>query len=202
MNNRKHTHFQREVYLHPTAVVDEGALIGDGTKVWHFCHIMAGADIGEDCILGQNVFVGSGVKVGHRVKVQNNVSLYEGVVVEDDVFIGPSAVLTNVINPRSNIERKNAFRPTVLRRGCTIGANATIVCGVNLGVWSFVGAGAVVTRDVPDYGLVAGNPARLTGWMSRAGCRLQFDDHGQAHCPETGEAYRLSGGLVTSNTNT
>jgi UDP-2-acetamido-3-amino-2,3-dideoxy-glucuronate N-acetyltransferase len=185
-----------DIFIHPTAVVDDGARIGTGTRVWHFCHVMPGAEIGEQCILGQNVFVGPGVRLGRGVKVQNNVSLYAGVIAEDDVFIGPSAVLTNVINPRSHIERKSAFRPTHLRQGATIGANATIVCGVTLGAWSFVGAGAVVTRDVPDFGLVTGNPARLCGWMSRSGCRLHFDADGKAVCPETSEPYLLVQGQV------
>lgn len=180
-----------EVFVHPTAIIDSGALLGNGTKVWHFCHIMPGAQIGERCVLGQNVFVGPGVQIGHGVKIQNNVSVYAGVEIEDDVFLGPSMVFTNVINPRSDIERKDAFKPTLVRRGATIGANATIICGIELGHHCFIGAGAVVTKNVLPYELWAGNPARRIGWMSERGCRLDFDTEGHATCPESGELYVL-----------
>lgn len=184
-------------FVHPTALVDPGAEIGAGSKIWHFCHLMPGCRVGENCILGQNVFVAGGVSLGRGVKVQNNVSLYTGVVCEDEVFIGPSAVFTNVLNPRSFIERKNEYRPTLLQRGASIGANATIVCGIRIGAYAFVGAGAVVTRDVPDYALVTGNPARQRGWMSRRGHKLQFDAEGQALCPESGERYILKNNQVS-----
>jgi UDP-2-acetamido-3-amino-2,3-dideoxy-glucuronate N-acetyltransferase len=169
-------------FAHATAVLDEGCIIGNGTSVWHFCHIMPGAVIGEKCTLGQNVFVADKVRLGNNVKVQNNVSLYEGVTCEDNVFIGPSAVFTNVINPRSEVNRKNEYRETVLRKGATIGANATIVCGVEIGMFAFVGAGAVVTKNIPAYALATGNPARITGWMSEHGYKLKFDANGFAVC--------------------
>ena len=159
------------VFIHPTSVIDEGCRIGAGTKVWHFCHLMSGAVIGENCILGQNVFVANGVILGNGVKVQNNVSLYEGVICEDEVFIGPSAVFTNVTNPRSAINRKNEFKKTFLRKGATIGANATILCGIEIGQYAFVGAGAVVTKDVPAFALVTGNPAVQRGRMNEKGER-------------------------------
>lgn len=178
-----------DFYAHPTAVIDEGAQIGARTKIWHFCHIMPNSRIGEDCVFGQNCLVAGGVTVGNNVKVQNNVSLYTGLTVEDDAFLGPSAVFTNVINPRSFVNRKDQFRDTLVRRGASIGANATIVCGVTLGAYCFVGAGAVVTRDVPDYALVVGAPARIMGWVSKHGHRLHFDDAGRATCPESGEQY-------------
>ncbi len=186
-----------DFFAHPTAIIDPDVEIGTGTRIWHFCHLMPGAVIGKDCTLGQNVFVGNGVRIGNGVKVQNNVSLYAGVVVEDLVFLGPSCVLTNVINPRAPFERKNEFRATRIRRGATIGANATLLCGITLGEWCFVGAGAVVTRDVPDYALIMGNPGRQTGWMSRGGHTLQFDSDQQAFCPTTGDHYRLDNGMVT-----
>jgi UDP-2-acetamido-3-amino-2,3-dideoxy-glucuronate N-acetyltransferase len=179
-------------YIHPSAIVDPGATIGEGAKIWHFCHVSPGAVIGENCVLGQNVFVASGVTLGRGVKVQNNVSLYTGVVCEDEVFLGPSMVFTNVINPRSFVERKSEFRQTLVKRGASIGANATIVCGTTLGAYCLVGAGAVVTRDVPDYALVTGIPARQAGWVSRLGHRLSFED-GKAICPESGEGYILLG---------
>jgi len=184
-------------FIHETAIVDAGATIGSGTKIWHFCHVMATAVIGENCILGQNVFVGSNVRLGNCVKVQNNVSLYSGVECEDDVFLGPSMVFTNVFNPRSAVNRKEEFRKTVVRKGATIGANATIVCGTTLGRYCFVGAGAVVTRDVPDYALVIGNPARQTGWMSEAGEKLTFGQQQIAQCPLSGETYQLVNGQVS-----
>lgn len=183
-------------YAHPTAIIDEGAQIGAGSKIWHFCHVMSGAVIGGACSLGQNVFVANKVRLGRNVKVQNNVSLYEGVMCEDDVFIGPSAVFTNVINPRSSVERKHEYRPTILRKGVSIGANATIVCGVTLGAYAFVGAGSVVTKDVAPYALVVGNPARQIGWMSSHGARLVFDEQGKAVCLESGEVYGLRDGRV------
>lgn len=178
------------VFVHPTAVVDDGARIGAGTKIWHFCHVMSGAEIGEACSLGQNVFVAAGARLGRNVKVQNNVSIYEGVELDDDVFCGPSMVFTNVVNPRSAVSRKHEYRPTRVRRGATIGANATILCGVTLGEHCFVAAGAVVSRDVPSYALVMGVPARVVGWMSRHGERLEFGPDDVAVCPATGDRYR------------
>jgi len=186
-------------YAHPTAVIDEGCSIGAGTKIWHFCHIMPHCSIGTACILGQNVFVASGVTLGNGVKVQNNVSLYTGIVCEDDVFLGPSAVFTNVINPRSFIERKTEFRNTLVKKGASIGANATIVCGVTIGAYALIGAGAVVTKSVPDFGLVMGNPARQSGWVSRNGHRLAFDDQGKAVCSESGGVYYLKKGIVSED---
>ncbi len=173
-------------FTHETAVVDAGALIGDGTKIWHFCHVMKGATIGERCVLGQNVYVGSRGVLGNGVKVQNNVSIYDDVICEDDVFLGPSCVLTNVVDPRAFVERKSEYKSTLIRRGASIGANATIVCGVTLGEFCFVGAGSVVTKDVPAYALVYGTPARHRGWVSRVGRRLGSD----LVCPETGEKYQ------------
>lgn len=184
-------------YIHTTAIIDEGCKIGKGTKVWHFCHVMSTAVIGENCVLGQNVFVGNNVIVGNNVKLQNNVSLYEGVVCEDDVFIGPSAVFTNVINPRSAIERKNEFKKTVIRKGATIGANATIICGSEIGTYAFVGAGAVVTKNVPAYALVVGNPARINGWVSEQGNSLSFDKEGKAVCSSTGSIFLLKDGQIS-----
>lgn len=182
---------------HASAVIDEGCTIGEGTRIWHFCHIMPGSTIGKNCNLGQNVVVSPDVVLGDNVKVQNNVSIYTGVVCEDDVFLGPSMVFTNVINPRSAVARKNEYRSTRVGRGATIGANATVVCGHNIGQYAFVGAGAVVTRDVPDFALVVGNPARQTGWMSTYGHKLAFDAGGNAVCPESKERYRLAEGRVT-----
>lgn len=179
---------------HPSAVIDEGAAIGAGTKIWHFCHIMPGAEIGSDCNLGQNVVVAGGAKLGRNVKVQNNVSIYAGTVIEDDVFLGPSCVLTNISNPRSEIKRQSLYEKTLIRRGASVGANATIVCGTTLGLYSFIAAGAVVTKDVPDYGFMAGVPARQQGWMSRHGHKLHFDDAGHAACPESGLRYELCDG--------
>lgn len=181
-----------EAYIHPSSYVDEGALVGAGTRIWHFCHVMPGARIGRNCNLGQNVFVGTGVVLGDNVKVQNNVSIYTGVTLEDDVFLGPSMVFTNVVNPRSHVNRKNEYRTTRVGRGATIGANATIVCGVTLGRFAFVGAGAVVTHDVPAYALVYGTPARLQGWMCRCGERLDLGlspGEDRAACAACGTTY-------------
>lgn len=183
-------------YLHPSAVVDQDAIIGNNTKIWHFTHVMCGAKIGDDCVLGQNVFVGKNVLIGNNVLVQNNVSVYEGVSLEDDVFVGPSAVFTNVINPRSAISRKEEFKKTTVHHGASIGANATIVCGVTIGKFAFIAAGAVVTRDVPDYVLVKGNPAKAAGWMSEYGQKLIFNADHKAVCSESGQAYSLENGIV------
>jgi UDP-2-acetamido-3-amino-2,3-dideoxy-glucuronate N-acetyltransferase len=184
-------------YAHPTAVIDEGCSIGEGTRIWHFSHIMPDCTIGRDCNIGQNVVVSPGVLLGDQVKVQNNVSIYTGVICEDEVFLGPSMVFTNVINPRSAVNRKNQYAKTLVKKGASIGANATIVCGHTIGRFAFIGAGAVVTKDVPAYALVVGNPARQTGWMSEYGHKLKFDDQGQAVCPESGERYQLSNAIVT-----
>ena len=178
-------------FAHETAVIDEGANIGNGVKIWHFSHIMTGATIGEGCNIGQNVVVSPQVTLGRNVKVQNNVSIYTGVTCEDDVFLGPSMVFTNVINPRSAVNRKSEYKPTVVKRCASIGANATIVCGHTLGEYCFIGAGAVVTKDVKPYALMVGNPARQIGWMSQYGHRLEFDANGMAKCPESGDLYRL-----------
>lgn len=186
-----------QYYIHPTACIDEGCTIGKGTRIWHFTHIMKGAAIGEHCTIGQNVMIGPGVQIGNNVKVQNNVSVYEGVTCEEDVFLGPSVVFTNVINPRSAVSRKNEFIPTRVKKGATIGANATIICGNDIGEYAFIGAGAVVTRPVPAYALVVGNPARQTGWMSEQGQKLSFDTSGKAICGATGKVYRLSNGEVS-----
>jgi UDP-2-acetamido-3-amino-2,3-dideoxy-glucuronate N-acetyltransferase len=187
---------QKNYFAHETAVIDEGAEIGAGTKIWHFSHIMPGSRIGENCNLGQNVVVSSGVVLGKNCKVQNNVSIYTGVVCEDDVFLGPSMVFTNVINPRSAVNRRDQYLETRVGRGASIGANATIVCGNDIGEFAFVGAGAVVTKFVPPYALVVGNPSRHIGWMSEYGHRLKFDETGVAVCPESGERYELRDGRV------
>lgn len=180
-----------DFFKHESAYVDEGAIVGKGSKIWHFSHIMKGASIGERCIFGQNVNVDGGVSIGNNVKVQNNVSIYTGTTIEDDVFLGPSCVLTNVTNPRSQINRHSLYEPTIIRRGATIGANATIVCGITLGRYSFIAAGSVVTRNVPDYALMIGNPARQQGWMSRHGHRLgKPDANGIMTCPESGHSYK------------
>lgn len=188
-------HNTSDTLIHPTAVIDEGCTIGEGTRIWHFSHVMHGARVGKSCNIGQNVVISPGTIVGDRVKIQNNVSVYTGVTVEDDAFLGPSCVFTNVINPRSFISRKDEFRPTIVRRGASIGANATIVCGNEIGEYAMIGAGAVVTKDVPPYSLWVGNPARQAGWVSRAGHKLDFND-GMAVCPETGAHYRLADGRV------
>lgn len=188
-----------DFFVHESSYVDEGAQIGAGTKIWHFCHVMGSARIGLHCNIGQNVFVAADVVIGNNVKIQNNVSLYTGVIVEDDVFLGPSMVLTNVVNPRSHISRKDEYKSTLIKRGATVGANATIVCGITLGCYSFIGAGTVVTRSVPDYGLVYGNPGRIHGWMCQCGVRLKFeplDGDEQAVCKECGERYTKNGQIV------
>ena len=187
---------EKNYFAHETAVVDEGAEIGAGTKIWHFSHVMPGSRIGENCNLGQNVVVSPGVVLGKNCKVQNNVSIYTGVVCEEDVFLGPSMVFTNVINPRSAVNRRDQYLETRVGRGASIGANATIVCGNDIGEFAFVGAGAVVTKFVPPYALVVGNPSRHIGWMSEYGHRLKFDENGVAVCPESGERYELRDGRV------
>jgi UDP-2-acetamido-3-amino-2,3-dideoxy-glucuronate N-acetyltransferase len=187
----------KEYFAHETAVVDEGCKIGTGTKIWHFSHIMSGCEIGEKCNIGQNVVVSPGVVLGKNVKVQNNVSIYTGVICEDDVFLGPSMVFTNIRNPRSAVIRKDQYVKTLVKKGATIGANSTIVCGITIGEFAFIGAGAVVVKDVPDYGLVLGNPARHVGWMSEFGHRLDFDKNGIAVCPESGEKYILKDGKIS-----
>lgn len=184
-------------FAHPTAVIDEGCIIGEGTKIWHFSHVMPGCTIGRNCNIGQNVVISPEVILGNNVKVQNNVSIYTGVVCEDDVFLGPSMVFTNVTNPRSAVNRRGQYARTVVKRGASIGANATIVCGHDIGEFAFIGAGAVVTKHVPAYALVVGNPARQTGWMSEFGHKLNFNSEGLAVCPESGERYRLANGEVS-----
>ncbi len=186
----------KEYFAHETAVIDEGCEIAAGTKIWHFSHIMSGCKIGRDCNLGQNVVVSPEVVLGDRVKVQNNVSIYTGVICEDEVFLGPSMVFTNVINPRSGVNRRGQYQRTLVKFGASIGANATIVCGHDIGRFAFIGAGAVVTKEVPDYALVVGNPARQTGWMSEYGHKLKFDESGFATCPESGQKYQLIGKTV------
>lgn len=188
---------EREFTAHATAVIDEGCTIGAGTRIWHFSHIMSGCVIGKGCNIGQNVVVSPGVKLGNNVKVQNNVSIYTGVECEDDVFLGPSCVLTNVVNPRSAVDRRGQYQRTRVRKGATIGANATIVCGHDIGRFAFIAAGAVVTKEVPDHALVMGNPARRTGWMSEFGHKLHFDADGNAVCPESGQQYSLKAGTVS-----
>ncbi len=178
-------------YVHPSSFIDDGCIIGEGTKIWHFCHVMKGSIIGNNCNLGQNVVVSPKVVLGNNVRVQNNVSIYEGVICEDDVFLGPSMVLTNVINPRSAISRKEEFKITLIKKGASIGANATIVCGNTIGEYAFIGAGAVVTKDVPAYALIVGNPGRQKGWMSEYGQKLNFNAENKATCPESGQEYLL-----------
>lgn len=186
-----------EYFAHPTATVDDGAVIGDGVKIWHYSHIMDGAVLGDKCNIGQNVVVSPGVTLGRNVKVQNNVSIYTGVTCEDDVFLGPSCVFTNVTNPRSAINRHSQYAKTNVGKGATIGANSTIVCGHDIGEFAFIGAGAVVTKTVPAYALVVGNPARQLGWMSEYGHRLEFDGNGMAECPESHQKYLLKDNKVT-----
>jgi UDP-2-acetamido-3-amino-2,3-dideoxy-glucuronate N-acetyltransferase len=188
---------EKSYFAHPLAVIDEGCIIGAGTKIWHFSHIMPNCIIGENCNIGQNVVISPEVILGKNVKVQNNVSIYTGVQCEDDVFLGPSMVFTNVLNPRSAVNRKNQYLKTLVKQGATIGANATIVCGHDIGRFAFIGAGAVVTRTVPDYALVVGNPAKQTGWMSEFGHKLIFNKQGIAQCPESKASYKWINGTVT-----
>jgi len=183
-------------FVHPTAIIDEGALVGSNCKIWHFSHIMKGAVIGDDCNIGQNVVIAPGVVIGNKTRIQNNVSVYEGVICEEDVFLGPSMVFTNVINPRSAVSRRHEFMKTIVKRGASIGANATIVCGNTLGEYCFIGAGTVVTKDVVPYALIVGNPGRQIGWMSENGIRLDFDENGYAVCQESGVRYQLNSGAV------
>jgi UDP-2-acetamido-3-amino-2,3-dideoxy-glucuronate N-acetyltransferase len=191
-----------DFFVHPSSFVDEGAQIGAGSKIWHFCHVMPRTRIGKDCNIGQNVFIASDVVIGNNVKIQNNVSLYSGVTVEDDVFLGPSMVFTNVINPRSHVSRREQYQKTLIKQGASIGANATIVCGSNLGRYAFVGASAVITRDVPDYALVYGNPGRIRGWMCQCGIKLRWEADGsreRAVCRHCGSRYTKQGDVVRSD---
>ncbi|MFC2100226.1 DapH/DapD/GlmU-related protein [Bacteroidota bacterium] len=185
-----------EYFAHETAVIDEGCKIGKGTKIWHFSHVMPGSVIGENCNIGQNVVISPEVILGKNVKIQNNVSIYTGVICEDDVFLGPSMVFTNIVNPRSAVIRRGTYIKTLVRKGASIGANATIVCGIELGKYCFIGAGAVVIRDVPDYALMVGNPGKHKGWMSEYGHKLQFNTEGIAECPESKEKYKLENDKV------
>lgn len=184
-------------FSHESAIIDEGCTIGEGVKIWHFSHVMTNCTIGDKCNIGQNVVISPDVVLGKNVKIQNNVSIYTGVICEDDVFLGPSMVFTNVINPRSAVNRKNEYAKTIVKKGASIGANATIVCGHDIGAFAFIGAGAVVTKDVPDYALLVGNPARQIGWVSEYGHRLNFDENGIAKCPETNQEYELKDNKVT-----
>ena len=188
---------EKKFTVHATAIADEGCEIGEGTRIWHFSHIMSGCKIGKNCNIGQNVVISPDVVLGNNVKVQNNVSIYTGVTCDDDVFLGPSMVFTNVINPRSAVVRRHQYLKTHVGKGATIGANATIVCGHNIGEYAFIGAGAVVTKEIPPYALVVGNPAKQTGWMSEYRHKLNFDSHGIALCPESKEKYQLKGQRVT-----
>lgn len=188
---------EQDYFAHETAVIDKGCKIGKGTKIWHFSHIMAGSEVGENCNIGQNVFISSGVLLGRNVKVQNNVSIYTGVICDDNVFLGPSMVFTNVTNPRSAVIRRDSYETTIVEKGASIGANATIVCGKIIGRYAFIGAGAVVTKDVKPFALVVGNPARQVGWMSEFGHKLIFDNKGFAVCPESGDRYHLENGNVS-----
>ena len=187
---------EKEYFSHESAIIDKGARIGRGTKIWHFCHVMGKSVLGEHCNLGQNVFVADEVVLGNNVKVQNNVSIYSGVVCEDDVFLGPSMVFTNIKNPRSAVVRKGEYDKTLVKKGASIGANATIICGNDIGRFSFIAAGSVITREVPDYALMIGCPAQQKGWMSEYGHRLEFDDMGTAVCPESGEQYEFKNSQV------
>ncbi|MCT4665864.1 MAG: acetyltransferase [Flavobacteriales bacterium] len=187
----------KNYFAHETAVIDEGCTIGKDTKIWHFSHIMPNCDIGEKCNIGQNVVVSPDVKLGRNVKIQNNVSVYSGVICEDDVFLGPSMVFTNIINPRSAVNRRGNYATTLVEKGASIGANATIICGNTIGRFALIGAGAVVTKNIPPYALVVGNPAKHIGWVSEYGHRLEFDDNQQAICPESGQQYQLKDQTVT-----
>ena len=187
---------ETKFFSHPTTVVEPGAEIGKGTTIWLFCHLMPGCKIGDECTIGQNVYVDRNVTIGNRVKIQNNVSVYNGVIIEDDVFLGPSVVFTNVINPRSFIERKSEIKKTIVSKGATIGANATIICGVEIGEYAMIGAGAVVTKNVNPYSLMIGNPAMQDGWVSRSGYRLQFAQDNTAVCIHSGEKYKLNNGMI------
>jgi len=193
---------EKEYFAHETAVIDDGCSIGKGTKIWHFTHIMSDSIIGENCNLGQNVVVSPQVKLGKNVKVQNNISIYTGVICEDDVFLGPSTVFTNVINPRSAVIRKDEYKQTYVEKGASIGANTTIICGIRIGKYAFIGAGAVVHKDVKPYSLIVGNPGRPIGWMSEFGHRLNFDKEGLAQCPESKEKYILKDGVVKKISDT
>jgi len=184
-------------FVHPSSVIDKGAKIGTGTRIWHFCHLMPTCIIGENCNLGQNVFIDNNVVVGNGVKIQNNVSVYNGVIVEDDVFLGPSIVFTNVINPRSFIERKNEFKKTLIKKGASIGANATLLCGIEIGRYAVIGAGTVVTKNVEDHALMLGNPARQTGWVSEAAIKLEFGRNNIARCSATSQVYKIEDNIVS-----
>ena len=186
----------KDVFIHSSAIVDDGCEVGEGTRIWHFSHLNKGCRVGCNCSFGQNVYVASTAVVGNGVKVQNNVSIYDGVVLEDDVFVGPSAVFTNVINPRSFVVRKSEYRPTIIKRGASLGANSTVVCGCVVGEYAMIGAGAVVTKDVKNYALMVGVPAEQIGWVSRAGCRLEFNNEGEAVCSESGERYKIQNGEI------
>ena len=186
----------KDYFAHPTVVIDNGAQIGKGTRIWHFSHLMSSCKVGYNCIIGQNVYIDNDVVIGNGVKIQNNVSIYNGVEVEDDVFLGPSMVFTNVMNPRSFIERKNEFQKTFVRKGASIGANATIVCGIEIGTYAMIGAGAVILKTIPSYALVVGNPGRQVGWVSESGYTLNFDILGFATCPHRGDKYRLLNNIV------
>ena len=188
---------ENNFFVHVSSYIDEGCSIGSGTKIWHFSHIMPHCSIGNNCNIGQNVVISPDVTIGNNVKIQNNVSVYTGVVCEDDVFLGPSAVFTNVINPRSAVNRKTEYQKTIVKKGASIGANATIVCGNDIGQYAFVGAGAVVTKNVPDFALIVGNPAKQIGWVSEYGHRLNFNESGTAFCPETNDAYVLNNNVVS-----
>ena len=185
-------------FAHPSTIIDDGAQIGQKTKIWHFCHVMPTATIGNNCNIGQNVYIDNNVSIGNGVKIQNNVSVYANVIVEDDCFLGPSMVFTNVINPRAFVERKSEFKTTVVKKGSSIGANATIVCGITIGQYAFIGAGAVVVKDIPDFALVVGNPAKQIGWMSKLGHKLTFNPEGIALCPSSNEKYQLLNNTVSA----
>ena len=185
-----------DFFVHSSSIVDQGAQIGSGTKIWHFCHLMPACKLGNSCVVGQNVFIDNNVIIGNGVKIQNNVSVYNGVIIEDDVFLGPSMVFTNVINPRSFIERKNEFKKTIIKKGATIGANATILCGIEIGSYAMIGAGTVVVKDVAPFGLVVGNPAQQIGWVSEAGITLEFNAEQIATCPQTQQKYKLENDRV------